>query len=124
MNFKFNPVMKYRNVKQTMDGHTFDSKKELAVYEELKEARRTGEIVSFTMQERFELIPAQYENVEINGKLKKKCVERAIYYVADFVVVYPDGEKVVLDPKGKKTEVYKIKKKLMLMFHKIAVKEV
>jgi len=76
------------------------------------------------MQKRFELIPAQYENKIKMGKEKKRCIERAICYVADFVVKYPDGEMSVIDCKGWRTEVYRIKKKLMLMVHKIKIKEV
>lgn len=44
--------------------------------------------------------------------------------MADFVYNIVDtGEKVVEDTKGFKTEVYRIKKKLMLWVHKIRIIE-
>ena len=124
MNLNFGTASKYRNKKVGIDGITFDSKKEAATYLELKACKASGEITGFEMQCRFELIPAQYEDALIGGKLKKKCIERAIHYVADFVLYYPDGEVVVLDVKGFKNQVWILKRKLMLMIHKIRVKEV
>jgi hypothetical protein len=124
VNLNFGAASKYRNKKVEVDGYTFDSKKEAATYLELKACKASGEIVNFEMQKRFELIPAQFEDTLVNGKRKTRCVERAITYLADFVVYYPDGEVVVLDCKGFKMEVYRIKKKLMYMVHKIKIKEV
>ena len=66
------------------------------------------------------LIPAQYGFVD--GK--KKCLERACTYRADFV--YYDVEKqqlVVEDTKGFRTTEYVIKRKLMLHEHGIKIKE-
>lgn len=69
----------------------------------------------------FELVPAQYET--INGK--KKCVERAVKYVADFVYFDKEkGELVVEDVKGVKTDVYKLKRKLMRSIYGIEIQEV
>ncbi len=44
--------------------------------------------------------------------------------MADFVVLYPNGRYVVEDAKGVKTDVYKIKKKLMKETYNIEVIEV
>ena len=106
-------MSKYYNKKtQTIDGMVFDSRKEALRYGELKLMERAGLVKDIQTQVKFELIPKQ------DG-------ERACYYIADFV--YTDcetGQKAVEDTKGYKTEVYRIKRKLMLYRHNIKIKEV
>ena len=90
---------------------TYDSKKEARRHRELLLLQRAGKITNLERQVKFELIPKQ------DG-------ERACTYVADFVYNLVDtGERVVEDTKGFKTEVYRIKKKLMLWVHKIKIIE-
>lgn len=114
-NVNANMKSKYHSTKQIIDGHVFASKKEAARYAELKLLERAGIISDLELQKRFELIPSQ----RIDGKV----VECPCYYVCDFA--YCEGEKQVIeDAKGMKTEVYKIKKKLMLYKYGIAIKEV
>ena len=120
---------KYGNKKITVDGITFDSRREYNRYRELKLLERAGEINGLELQKRFVLIPAQYETVERYGKngqrLKdgKKCLEKECAYIADFV--YTEGEKVVVeDTKGMRTKDYIIKRKLMLYVHGIKIREV
>ena len=103
---------KYGNKKTTIDGITFDSKKEAEHYQALKILKKLGEVKSFQMQVKYQLLPAFPK------------VQRAMIYIADFVVFLPDGTIEVQDVKGRKTEVYKIKKKLMYYFHKIKIKEI
>ena len=101
---------KYKNVKTVLDGIAFDSKKESARYAELKLLARSGLIQNLRLQVPFELIPKQ------DG-------ERAVKYIADFV--YDEGnETVVEDVKGVRTDVYRLKKKLMLKVHGLRIKEV
>ena len=70
--------------------------------------------------EDYELIPAHYE--VINGK--RKCIERACTHRADFVYYDVENKKLIVeDSKGVRTEVYKIKRKLMLHVHGIKIKE-
>lgn len=123
---------KYKAKKVTVNGITFDSKKEAARYRELSLLERAGKITELQRQVKFELIPSQ----RIDGKV----VERACTYVADFVYQIPyhyqyeneDGnpvfaggfEIVVEDTKGFKTKDYIIKRKLMLYVHGIQVKEI
>jgi hypothetical protein len=120
---------KYRNQQTTIDGITFDSKKEADRYCELLFLQRAGLISNLELQKKFELIPAQYEYFERYGKqgqrLKdgKKCLENSITYVADFVYT-ENGKTVVEDTKGMKTKEYIIKRKLMLYIHGIRIKEV
>jgi len=45
-----------------------------------------------------------------------------VYYIADSVST-ENGKKVVEDVKGCRTEVYKLKKKMVLYFHGIKIKE-
>lgn len=103
---------KYGNQKVCLYGMVFDSKKEGERYLFLRAAEKRGEIRALKTQVPFELIPAQN-----NGKW------RATKYIADFTY-YRGNELVVEDAKGYRTEVYRIKKKLMLWVHGIEIKEV
>ena len=91
------------------DGQVFDSVKEFHRWGCLRLLERAGRISDLRRQVSFELIP-------------KQKGERACSYVADFVY-YENGQLVVEDCKGFKTEVYRIKKKLMLWVHGISIKE-
>lgn len=111
---------KYNAKKKVVDGIKFDSQKEAKHYLELKERQEKGEIQCLELQVRFELIPHQLDE-------KGKVIERACYYLADFV--YYDNAKhrrIVEDVKSPatKTPVYKIKRKLMLFKYGIRIKEV
>lgn len=110
-----NTKSKYHSKKQTIDGYVFASQREAQRYLELKILERAGEITDLKLQKRFELIPSQ----RIDGKV----VERPCYYVCDFAYL-EGGKQVIEDAKGMKTEVYKIKKKLMLYKYGITIKEV
>ena len=124
--YYYNKANKYSNTKVTIDGETFDSKKEYHRYCELKLLERAGEIKHLQRQVRFTLIPAQYEKViNAKGKSTPKCVERECAYIADFQ--YRDahtGELIVEDTKGVKTKDYIIKRKLMLSVYQIKIKEI
>lgn len=122
---------KYKNQKVTVDGMTFDSKKEAKRYQELSLLQKAGEISGLQTQVRYVLIPAQreasdevYTKGANKGKSKPgKLLERECIYVADFVY-YKDGEVVVEDTKGFRTKDYIIKRKLMLYMHHIRIKEI
>ena len=106
-------MSKYGNHRTVIDGIRFDSKREAERWCELRLLERAGEIKELQRQVSFELIPAQK-----NGKVK------SVKYVADFTYETRYGKYVVEDAKGVKTEVYKIKKKLMLERYGIEVVEV
>ena len=108
---------KYKAKKAIVDGFTFDSKKEAKRYLELKQMEKDGLIHNLQLQVPFELIPS-FE-IEIDGKKRKK---RRMEYIADFVY-YINNVKVVEDVKGRKTEVYKIKKKIFEYKFKTTIKE-
>ena len=98
---------KYRNRKVENEHGKFDSAKEAQRYAELVLLERAGAIANLRRQVPYALVVA---GVYI-GK-----------YVAD--MVYKEGEKVVVeDVKGFKTEVYRLKRLLMLACHNVEVKE-
>lgn len=122
---------KYNNNKVEYNGVIFDSKKELRFFLYLKDLEKDNIIKDIKRQVKYEIQPAfRYQGQAI----------RSINYIADFTVVVLDVEKfknaigyrdekkghaaadddikagktVILDTKGYKTEVYKLKYKLML----------
>ena len=124
----FRSKSKYGNKKVVVNGIEFHSKKEARRYKELFLLEKAGAISDLRLQEKFVLIPAQYETFERYGKngqrLKdgRRLLEREVAYIADFVYI-ENGKMVVEDTKGMRTPDYKIKRKMMLYFHNIKVKE-
>ena len=114
-------MSKYRNRKTEIDGILFDSAKEARRYQELKLLERAGFVKDIQLQVPFELMPSQKNN-------EGKVVERKVSYYADFVYQQRTGNEwktVVEDVKseGTKTEVFRLKKKLMRFVHGIEVQE-
>lgn len=95
---------KYNNKKPLVDGIKFDSKKEARFYQDLKLQMAAGEVKEFELQPKFVLLE----------KEKDRVTGRGIKYIADFKITYSDGSVEVVDVKGYKTQVYKLKKKLLL----------
>ena len=112
------PANKYGAKKvHTLEGD-FDSQKEFKRYCDLHILLRAGEIRNLDRQVHFPLIPSQ------KGEFR---AERAAEYIADFVYEEKRGGewvKIVEDAKGVRTDTYKLKRKLMLYFHGISIKEV
>lgn len=106
---------KYGNRKVMLYGRTFDSKREGERYLFLRSEQLAGRISDLQCQVPFELIPTQKRN--------GKVVERAVKYIADFVY-QKDGETVVEDAKGMRTDAYILKRKMMLWEFGIEVQEV
>lgn len=101
-------MSKYGAIKTVVDGITFASKKEAAHYCELKLAERAGEIKNLQLQPKFPII--------MNGK-------KVGNYIADFS--YLDGGRIiVVDVKGFKTPVYRLKKRLVEAQYGITISEV
>lgn len=97
---------KYNNRKVELDGHVFDSQLEADYYAYLKLREKANDILFFIIQPRYLLQHA----FEKDGKKYRR-----IEYVADFEVHHNDGSIEVVDTKGVKTAVFRIKEK---MFHK------
>ncbi len=97
-------MSKYHSRKTIIDNITFDSKKEAERYLFLKAQLKKGKIRDLKLQPRFELLPS----FQKNGKKYRKCE-----YIADFSYFdVEQGEIIVEDVKGLKTEIYKLKKKM------------
>ena len=117
---------KYRNTKTIVDGIEFASRKEASRYRELKLLEQNGDIQDLQRQVKYILIPAQREPdiVGVRGGIKKgKVVEKEVAYIADFV--YTQGEQTIVeDTKGFRTKEYIIKRKMMLYFYGIKIREI
>jgi len=101
---------KYGAIKTEVDGYIFHSRKEAARYQELKFLEAAGEIMSLKIQVSF---PCYVNDVKI-------C-----YYYADFwYITTADRVEHTEDVKGYKTDVYKLKKKLVEAIYKIKIEEV
>ena len=72
---------------------------------------RVGQIRDYEEQKRITLVPG-------DGEL------RSIVYVADFYYVDPDGNPHVVDAKGYKTAIYRLKKRLAALLLHITIEEV
>ena len=106
---------KYHSKKTVVDGITFDSKKEAMRWRELTLLEKAGHISHLERQVKFVLLPSQ--------KVDGKVVERPCTYVADFVYT-ENGQTVVEDTKGFRTPDYIIKRKMLLYFYNIRIREV
>lgn len=117
---------KYGAKKINIDGEIFDSKREAKRYQTLKMMQDVGLISDLRRQVKYVLIPAQREpdTVGARGGIHRgKLIEREVAYYADFTYKQ-NGETVVEDVKGMRTEVYKVKRKLMLERYGIRIQEV
>jgi len=94
---------KYRNRRVEIDGHMFDSKAEARYYKQLQLLEKADEILFFKLQPRYRLL----DGFEKNG-----VRHRPIDYVADFEIHHKDGSIEVIDVKGHKTQVFRIKQKM------------
>ena len=96
---------KFKAKPQTLDGIRFASKKEMRHYCDLQKLQALGEIVFFLRQ-----VP-----LPIPGGIK---------YVCDFVVFWAKGDVTFEDVKGFKTDLYKVKKKLVEHHYPLKIIEV
>lgn len=128
MAYNFYKRTKYNAKKVEVNGIIFDSKKEAKRYSELLLLEQQGIISNLQRQVKFVLIPCQREQDETGarGGIKKgKVIEREVFYVADFVYNIPNSANpVVEDVKGFRTKEYILKRKMMLYFHKIKIREI
>lgn len=106
---------KYHNRKAFYDGHWFDSEKEKAWYIKFKLMEQAGEIHDLKLQVEFVLL----ETVKLGDTTFRKTK-----YTADFTYYDKNNKYHVIDVKGVKTDVYKLKKKLMAWKYGIEIEEV
>ena len=93
------------------------AKKNGRYYQQLKLMEQQGLIKDIKLQVKFELQP-KYKK---NGK-----IIRAINYIADFTYFDVNkGKTIIIDTKGYRTEVYKLKKKIFeFKYPDLEIKEV
>lgn len=116
LNNKISKVSKYKNKKVVYYGIKFDSSKEGNYYLKLKIMQDSGLIRDLELQKKFIL----QKGFTLNGKKR-----REISYIADFYYFDIKQDKwVVVDVKGFKTDVYKLKKKLFESKYGIEIEEI
>ena len=107
---------KYKNKKCIYNGIKFDSKKEMAYYIKLKMLEEKGKIKKLELQKTYELQPY----FKVNGKTYRK-----ITYKADFSYITTEDDKShIVDTKGFRTEVYKLKRKMFAYKYGIEIEEI
>lgn len=107
---------KYHNKKVEYDGYTFDSIREKNYYIKLKLLEKAGKIKELELQKEYELQPS----FKLNNKTSRK-----ITYRADFTYKTTEDDKLhVIDVKGFRTDVYRLKKKLFEYKYRIKIEEI
>jgi len=91
---------------RTVDGIRFDSKAEASRWGALRMMELAGEISGLERQPTYQLVPA------FADKIGRK--HQGVSYRGDFRYKDRQGKIIVEDVKGALTEVYRIKKKLLL----------
>lgn len=97
--------MKYHNKKIIVDGIKFDSQLEAEYYTYLQEHKKELGICKIELQVPFLLIPT----IRYHNKTYRKRI-----YKADFKITYSNGSVEVLDTKGLETNIFTIKRQLLL----------
>ena len=109
-------VRKYHNKKVEYDGYIFDSIRKKNYYIKLKLLEKAGKIKELELQKEFELQPSY----KLNNKTSRK-----ITYRADFTYKTTEDDKLhVIDVKGFRTDVYRLKKKLFEYKYRIEIEEI
>lgn len=125
---------KYRAVKETIDGITFDSKREAARYRDLVLRMKAGDIRRLRCQPRYALCPLIIEEADardINAGVNSLRRLPICDYIADFE--YEESDRgyggivwrlIVEDVKGVRTDVYKLKKRWFQTQYGMQIREI
>ncbi len=106
---------KYRNVRTMVGGEVFDSKREAEQWILLRAREELGEISGLRRQVPFALwAPSD----------KSENHVQVSTYLADFTFYDMEGRRHVLDAKGKRTQMYALKKKWLELQDGIVIEEV
>ncbi len=104
---------KYGNIRSVYKGRVFHSKREAEFARTLDMMRRATDpeqrVREIEYQPKYPLV--------VNGK--KICT-----YIGDFNVTYESGKRTLFDVKGFKTDIYKMKKKLVEALYPVEIVEV
>lgn len=101
---------KYGSRRCEFNGKMYASQHEANTAAKLQPLARAGKIKQYEEQKRIVLVPG-------DGKL------RSIIYIADFFFIDLDGTPHLLDAKGFKTPVYRLKKRLAALLLRITIEE-
>lgn len=107
---------KYRNAKVVVDGATFDSKREANYWFGLKVRERLGEIVKLRHHVNWPLLAPD----RVNGNDVVVAHYECDFYYADA----DTGNEHVVDAKGKRTQMYLLKRKWLELQDGIVIEEV
>lgn len=107
------PRSKHGNKPCTIDGEQYRSEREAQRHRELLALQRAGRVANLRREVPFVLAPS----ARIAGRTKP-----ALRYFADFTYTEA-GVEVVEDVKGMRTQVYLIKRHLMMTVHGISIRE-
>ncbi len=105
---------KYRNVKTMVGTEKFDSKREAQYWAELKLREKAGDISNLRRQQPLDLCCPTTPNQSV-------VVSQ---YIADFVYQDRDFKTHVVDAKGKRTQMYTLKKKWLELQSGVIIEEV
>ncbi len=104
---------KYKNVRSEYNGRVFASKREAETAGQLDLMRRASDpkqrVAHVEYQHKMPLV--------VNG-------EKIATYIADFRVTFADNHEEIWDAKGMRTDVYKIKAKLVKALYGIDIVEI
>jgi len=70
-----------------------------------------------------QLNPAQILTMSELAQVVRRTRQKICNYIADFVYKDREGNLVVEDPKGARTQLYRIKKRLMISCHNVEIQE-
>ena len=112
---------KYRAVKTTVDGITFDSKKEAKRYTELKLLEKSGMITHLELQPTYQITVngvdiCKYKADFSYYTVREENREQYSNSKGEWIVPTKTGDRegqIIEDVKGFKTPIYRLKKKLV-----------
>jgi hypothetical protein len=100
---------KYANIPTKVDNIVFHSRKEARRYIELRALLRAGHIRNLELQPRYDMV--------VNGV-------KIGFYKADFrYTINKNNKTIIEDVKGARTQVYRLKKKIVEALYGIAIYE-
>ena len=118
---------KYKNQRVTINGETFDSKKEAAYYSELLLREKAGEVRNIQRQMTFHLCAP-----EVDAMMRQSDPPKIVYiasYVADMIFDEKQDDdswqRVVADVKGaKNTQMFSLKSKWLFLQSGVKIREI
>lgn len=121
---------KYRNVRVEIDGHKFDSKREAAIYQELKLREKAGEIRDLKLQ--VPIVLWCPDCTPENAPWDSRRMVEVSRYIADFTFeektdpgdMTVQWDFIVADCKGgRNTQMFQLKKRWLFLQSGIEIRE-